>query len=544
MPNKLTDLNIIEAAQHKDLFASWFKKRFFQEEGSWERWFSFLRVLFGHELGEADVDLFHRCTGRTDKPDAGFTEAWLICGRRAGKSFVISLVATFLACFVDWRPYLQHGERGTIVILAVDRAQCQTIFRFIVKMIEGVKVLRPLITRQTNELIELSNNISIEISTASFRTVRSRSIVAALCDEISFWSDEGSNPDTEVIRAIRPAMGMVPGSMLLCASSPYARRGALFDAYSRDFGKNGSDVLIWKASTKTMNPTFPQHVIDRAYEKDAADAAAEYGAEFRSDLESFVDRDLVESLVIRDRRELAPVQGVEYFGFVDPAGGSGGGSGGDSMTMAIAHKESNGYVVLDCIREAKPPFSPHEVVRDFIPVLQSYGLAHVTGDAFGGLFAREPFLPLEYVLARQRKSDIYRDVLALLNSRMVQLLDNPALIAQLCNLERSTARGGRDSIDHPRGQHDDVCNSAMGAILLANTADQRRVRYFFHSLDGTTYGDHGDGGVIIREGGSAGSFGARNVYTGSSNANAYRPPVHIPTNNDFLRDGGCNSQQQ
>jgi hypothetical protein len=39
-----------------------------------------------------------------------------------------------------------------------------------------------------------------------------------------------------------------------------------------------------EAATRVMNPTFPQRTIDRAMEKDPADASAEYGAEFRSDL--------------------------------------------------------------------------------------------------------------------------------------------------------------------------------------------------------------------------------------------------------------------
>ncbi len=400
MANKLTDLNIVEAAHHKDLFASWFKKRFFQADGSWDRWFSFLRVLFGHELTDADVALFQECTGRTDKPNAGFTEAWLVCGRRAGKSFVISLVAVFLACFIDWRPYLQHGERGTIAICAVDRAQCQSIFRYIVKMIEGVKVLRPLVARQTNELIELSNGINIEIATASFKAIRSRSIVAALCDEIAFWSDEGSNPDIEVLRAIRPAMGMVPGSMLLCASSPYARRGALWDAYSEDFGKNGTDVLVWRAPTRTMNPTFPQRTIDRAYVKDPADAAAEYGAEFRTDVETFISREVVDRCIVPGRYELPP-SGHTYFAFCDPSGGS-----SDSMTMAIAHAE-NGMAVLDLVREVKPPFSPDEVVKQFVETMKAYGISKVVGDNYAAMWPKERFsvhgVPLREVRAEQKR---------------------------------------------------------------------------------------------------------------------------------------------
>jgi hypothetical protein len=64
------------------------------------------------------------------------------------------------------------------------------------------------------------------------------------------------------------------------------------------------------------------------------------------------------------------------------------------------------------------------------------------------------------------KSDLYRNLLPLLNSRRVQLLDDRRLISQLHGLERRTARGGRDSIDHAPGQHDDVANSVAGACGL------------------------------------------------------------------------------
>jgi hypothetical protein len=65
------------------------------------------------------------------------------------------------------------------------------------------------------------------------------------------------------------------------------------------------------------------------------------------------------------------------------------------------------------------------------------------------------------------KSDIYRDMLPLLNSRKCELLDNRRLISQLHGLERRTARGGRDSIDHSPGAHDDIANAVAGALVLA-----------------------------------------------------------------------------
>jgi hypothetical protein len=61
----------------------------------------------------------------------------------------------------------------------------------------------------------------------------------------------------------------------------------------------------------------------------------------------------------------------------------------------------------------------------------------------------------------------------LLNSGRVELLDHKRLVAQLCGLERRTARGGRDSIDHPPGAHDDIANAVAGAIAVAAEAAAR-----------------------------------------------------------------------
>ena len=102
-------------------------------------------------------------------------------------------------------------------------------------------------------------------------------------------------------------MATVPGAMLLCLSSPYARRGALYEAYRRHYGVDG-DVLVIKAPTKALNPTVPQKVIDNAYAEDEASARAEYGAEFRSDVESFISREAVEAAVVPGRHEL-PLRG-------------------------------------------------------------------------------------------------------------------------------------------------------------------------------------------------------------------------------------------
>lgn len=458
-------ISILDAVADPDLFGPWFRK-----PATWRAWFAFLAVLFGHDLDDAGTELFRQCTGRTDTPPSeGFREGWLVVGRRGGKSLALALIAVFLATFKDWTPYLTPGERGTVVVIAADRKQARVIFRYITAFLKNVEMLAPLIERETQDTIELSNQISIEIQTASFKTTRGYTLIAALLDEVAFWAgDDSVNPDTEILAALRPAMATIPGAIMLAASSPYAKRGVLHDAWRKHYGQSGDRVLVWQAATRIMNPAVPQQIVDEAYDADPASAAAEYGAEFRQDIESFISREVIDSCTVASRRELPPVQGNHYVAFCDPSGGS-----ADSMTLAIGHKDQwLDTLIVDAIREVRPPFSPDDVVSEFAGLLRNYGITSVVGDRYAGEWPRERFRfhAISYETSSRSKSDIYRETLPLLNAGTgrVELLDHTKLRTQLQNLERRTSRGGRDSIDHPPGQHDDVANSVCGALLLAN----------------------------------------------------------------------------
>jgi hypothetical protein len=72
---------------------------------------------------------------------------------------------------------------------------------------------------------------------------------------------------------------------------------------------------------------------------------------------------------------------------------------------------------------------------------------------------------MRYELAEKPKSDLYRDLLPAINSRKVDLLEDARLIAQIVGLERRTARGGKDSIDHAPNAHDDLANSVEAWLL-------------------------------------------------------------------------------
>jgi hypothetical protein len=471
-------VTILQAMEEKELFRRWFKR-----PETWVFWTVFLASLFGLPLDAEGLKIFEQCTGRKAPLADGYREAWLCVGRRGGKSLILALCAVFLAVFRDWSDRLVPGERGTVLVIAQDRKAARVIYRYIVAMITEVPVIAGLVEGEpTQDRVDLVNGISIEISTANFKTVRGYTLVAALCDEIAFWEGaDSANPDEEILAALRPAMTtMAPDAMLLCASSPHSRRGALWDAYRKFYGDADAPVLVWQASTKTMHPSVPQRYLDEQEERDPAKFVSEYLAQFRTDVENFLGREIVEDAVVEGRHELPPVKGVNYVAFVDPSGGS-----ADSMTLAIAHAEGE-RIILDLVRERRPPFSPDVVTKEFADAIKSYGCSTVRGDRYAGEWPRERFRVhgVEYMTADRVKNDIYRDMLPLINSGRVELLDHVKLINQLCSLERKVSRGGKDSIDHPPKAHDDVANAVAGALVHAAVKKPEHpiTIPFFHSV--------------------------------------------------------------
>ncbi len=138
------------------------------------------------------------------------------------------------------------------------------------------------------------------------------------------------------------------------------------------------------------------------------------------------------------------------------------------MTLGIAHAEGE-VVLLDAVREVRPPFSPSEVVASFAATLKPYRITTIRADRYAGDWPREQFqkLGIRCEPSERNCSEIYGELLPLINSRRVDLLDDKRMIAQLVQLERRTNRAGKDSISHPQGRHDDLINAAAGSLVLA-----------------------------------------------------------------------------
>lgn len=458
-------MNIVQALHDERFF-----KPLFKDLSSWHSWEIFLKALFNLPIEDAkDKRFFKDCTGLKSVPRERVKECFCIVGRRGGKSFTSSLISVYLACFKDWRKFLSPGERGYIFIVSCDKTQSQVINGYIKAILHSNKSFEKLIERETTEQIDLINNVSIMVKTASYRSLRGFTILACIMDELAFFrSEESANPDKEILAAVRPALATIEDSLLLGISTPYSRSGVLYEAYRSHFGKDDGGVLVWKSDTLTMNPTIDKKVIDQALKDDYSAAKSEWMAEFREDISSFLSLELIEAAVIPGRFELPKIENVSYFAFTDPSGGR-----QDSFTLAISHKEEDGKIVLDAIRETKPPFQPKDVVEEYSELLKSYGLYSVTGDRYAGEWVTSAFRDngIVYENSERSKSQIYVEFLPPISNGSVELLDNKRLVSQLRSLERKTRSGGKDFIDNFFG-HDDVANVVSASCVLASQKDR------------------------------------------------------------------------
>jgi hypothetical protein len=312
--------------------------------------------------------------------------------------------------------------------------------------------------------LELNNACEIVIATNSFRSVRGRTIAAVVLDEVAFWRDETTaNPDVETYNAIMPGLVTLPGALLIGIATAYRRGGLAYSKYAEAFGKDDPDVLVVYGPATAFNPLLPQSVIDAAIARDPEAARAEWLSEWRSDLSDFIDRSLVDAAVDAGVLVRPPQAKIRYVAFADPSGGR-----GDAFTCAIAHAEGT-TAILDNLVERRPPFDPDDVVQEIARALRSYGVHTVTGDRYAAEWVVSAFRRegIHYEHSDRDRSALYLDALPLFTSGRARLLDNERLIFQFVGLERRTSRMGKDVVDHGPAGHDDLCNSAAGALVLA-----------------------------------------------------------------------------
>ena len=270
-----TIVSMREALAHSDYFGSQLGSP------SWANWRVLLIAIAGEPLLEEELPLFEALTNRKAPPAAAPHEFFGCIGRRGGKSRAMAVLACWLSSCRDHRQVAAPGERPQLPVLAQTRDQAPNVFNFICGAFASAPALRPLVEGRNSDTLWLGSGVDITVRPSSFRSTRGATLIGAICDEIAWWRDETSAlPDVEILRALRPGLLTTRGP-LIAISSPYARKGELWKAYSKHWGREGSRTLVAQASSQIMNPGLDAQFIAEKYEEDSVAAAAEYGAAFQ-----------------------------------------------------------------------------------------------------------------------------------------------------------------------------------------------------------------------------------------------------------------------
>ena len=146
-------MTLLEAMADRNLFAPWFR-----DPTTWAAWRAFIAALFALPMTPSSSPSISSAPGAVRHRSNRATEAWLVCGRRAGKSFILALCAVFFACFFEYRRYLAPGERGTVLIIATNSKQARVIVRYVRALLTHIPMLAKLIERETADSFDLSNS--------------------------------------------------------------------------------------------------------------------------------------------------------------------------------------------------------------------------------------------------------------------------------------------------------------------------------------------------------------------------------------------------
>jgi len=457
-PIRVAPPNIIDALRDPASFGG---LACFKDLSTWVRWVVFLKACYGLPMDETELPIFQHHTGRTAPLPGGYPTSVVIVGRQSGKSRIAGTVAAYEALIA---PRVADEEHAFSLLVSQDeRGALRTLLSYARAPFTRPALKAALRGKPQKDSFKLTNGLIIAAYPCRPEALRGPRAYSAVCDEFGFFiSSDGHPTDREMLRAIRYTLSTTQGRLLIL-SSPNAQYGALYSLHQDWWANEKATTLIWKATSPEMNPTLSPETLARQQQEDPEGYRSEVLAEFRSARSALFDGSALDACVIPGLHELVAVPGRYYFAFIDCSGGR-----GDAMALCIGHVEADDFMVIDCLRTW--PATIKSTVAEVAQVLAAYSLDAVVGDNWGQDTVVDLFRQagIDYQASPLDRSRLYLNLLPLINTHAVRLLDHPQLLRELRSLERKPGQQGHDRVDHRRGGHDDLANVVAGCAVFTS----------------------------------------------------------------------------
>jgi hypothetical protein len=407
---------------------------------------TFAREMLGVELYEGQAEAL------LEYYNSGAPNWVLLAGRRSGKSLLSDIVACYEAVVPDFADVLRDGEDRYIIIVSTRQDNASLHITNISNLLRHTPALGKLIVGEGRDRLTLSNGVVIVSLPASARAGRGYTASTLILDELAHFVDSLGNQSADaVFDALAPVLATFGDrGRLIITTTPLARAGIVFDLYDRAEQGDLEDFFITRKSTIEMNPKVSEKVIANAMKRDAESAMVEYYAEFRDPQENYLDSAAIDGCIQAYEPPYSAVDSARYVMAIDPA------VMGDRYAFVIAHRDSEGRVILDLAHILKPPVNPAEaevVLRDLV---RRFRPASIFCDTAAVSERLKSEMPMVYTpFTRQLKLKIYGSLKEAVNLGRLILYNHKDLIAELKALQ---IRNGVD-ISAPKSgriKHDDL----------------------------------------------------------------------------------------
>ena len=241
----------------------------------------------------------------------------------------------------------------------------------------------------------------------------------------------------------------------------------MWNVYQEHFGKNlieDEETVFLKGPSLLMNPTLKKATVQKAYDRDPVVASSEFGASFRESIGGYVNSTTLKKVTVKDRKELHYNSFSKYIAAADLSAGVSENSDDASAVIGYVKKSLIGApdkLIICKYLHYNAPFNPDYVIKKMSELLREFKIKRIHADNYASQFQSRLWGKnrIKHIPIKRNKTEIYADLLGMISSGSIELLDDPELLTQAMNLQRKTVGGGREIIDHISGADDALINS-------------------------------------------------------------------------------------
>jgi hypothetical protein len=399
---------------------------------------------------------------------SGKRKAVLCLGRRSGKGIMSSAAAIYNAVATDYSGFLRPSETRFIVVVATRQEQARESIRVILELLRAAPDpdLVALVDMGASTLDEVvfKTGAVIRAMPCSARSTRGLPISLLIMDEAAHMvtTEDGFAAGKQVYQALVPSTAQFgERGYVMLTSTPNWRSGIFWDLYRAGSEGTVGDVFVVQHPTWDMNPAISRESLESEFRADPDSAAREYGANFSAASGAYLDPVDVLACVRKGVGVLAPDDQLSYRFAIDPAFSR------DAFAAAAAHKEGETVVIDGVWTWHRNGFE--RTLDEVVEVARKYRVRTLRTDQFSsqavieGLQRRgmscdaKPWDNLT-------KYEAYSRLKAALNTRMISLPDDHAVIQELLTLEARPTPSGATRIAAAGSAHDDRA-SVLAALM-------------------------------------------------------------------------------